>query len=305
MTYSSRLSSPAALLALGLALAVGLLLLPNHWSSAVKGQAAVILRPGQLCVLWLRENGDRVADRVKSHFDTAAKLAQAERNQQDLARENRRLAAELAIARPRVSSPSEIEQSQQRLLAARCVEARVLGEQARAFLGRHRLLDVGWKSGIQPGTLVIDAPPGLIDQGGGRGLQHGQLVLSQGQIWGKIVDVSRSTSTVRTVTEPGYRDLVQLGSRGPQGILEGNGQPFARISLIEVTEPIAVGDPVYAASAKGILPEPLLYGRVVRVERPVGAAHWEIWMEPAVDPQRPDKVAVLRIEFNPTRVAKR
>jgi hypothetical protein len=105
------------------------------------------------------------------------------------------------------------------------------------------------------------------------------------------------------VTEPGYRDLVRLGESGPQGVLEGTGEPLARVRLVEVTEPVAMGDGVYSTAGKGFLPEPLLYGRVVRVERPVGAAHWEIWMEPAADPHQTEEVAVLRVELNRLRVA--
>jgi hypothetical protein len=62
---------------------------------------------------------------------------------------------------------------------------------------------------------------------------------------------------------------------------------------------------VFSAAARGILPDPLLYGRIARLERPTGAAHWEIWMEPAVAESAPETVAVLRAELSPLRVAER
>jgi len=253
----------------------------------------------------LREHGRRIVGRARSHFDTARKLAQAEAERDRLAEENRRLAAELAVAE---SQPSRGKQEPdqghaRRLLNARCVKARVLGQLARTFLGRQHLVDAGSQSGVLPDALVIDAPPGLIDQGGEVGVNAGQLVLDEGRVWGKVVRVGRLTSVVRTLTEPGYRDLVCLGESGPQGILEGTGEPLARVRLVEVTEPVAVGDPVYSTAGKGFLAEPLLCGRIVRLDRPVGAAHWEIWMQPAVDPHRTDEVAVLTIEVDPLRVA--
>lgn len=310
----SRLASPAALLAVGVLLGVGFVLAPASLSDAVKGSVAALLRPGQLGVLSLRERGGRVVALVETHFHTAAQLAEAQRERERLEQANRRLAAELAAAKSRSPDPAHDPTGEEAgpLLRTRCVEARVLGQQARAYLGRHHLLDVGSPAGVEPDALVVDAPPGLIDQGGNAGLEAGQLVLSQGRVWGKVVDVATATSTVRTVTEPGYRDLVQLagpkaGNRhppaGPQGILEGTGEPLARVRLIEVTEPVAVGDLVYTAGDQGLLPQPLLYGRVVRVQRPVGAAHWDIWMEPAVAPGHPEQVAVLRTELNPLRVA--
>jgi len=299
------LGSPAAALALGLALSAALMLAPAGWSAAMKGQVAALVRPGQIGVLGLRGHGSRLVARVESHFGTAAELAEAERQRQRLVQENRRLAAELDVARSRLPRAAQAsgEDSPDPLLSARCVKARVLGQQAQAFLGRHHLVDVGSEAGVEPDALVIDAPPGLIDQGRGAGIEAGQLVLSRGRVWGKVVEVGRSTSVVRAVTEPGYRDLVRLGNSGPQGILEGTGEPLPRIRLVEVTEPVAVGDPVYSMAGKGLLPNPLLVGRIARVERPVGAAHWEIWIEPAVNPNQTDQLAVLGIEINPLRLA--
>ena len=300
------LTSPAAALAVALTLAVAVMLVPRRWNAVMKGHVAAVLRPGQVALLSVRDEGSRIVAGARSHFGTAAQLAEAERERKRLAEENRRLAAELAVARSR--QPSLVQDSHHdsldRLLKARCVNARVLGELARAFLGRHRLLDVGSQVGIQPDAPVVLAPPEIIDQGRDAGLKAGQLVLTGCRVWGKVVQVGPATSVVRTVTEPGYRDLVRLGDSGPQGILEGTGRPLARIRLIEVTEPVAVGDPVYSTAGKGFLPEPLLYGQIVRVERPVGATHWEIWLEPAADPDPVDQVAVLRIEFNPVRLAK-
>jgi hypothetical protein len=78
---------------------------------------------------------------------------------------------------------------------------------------------------------------------------------------------------------------------------------LARVRRVDVTEPVAVGDAVYAASDQGVLPQPLLYGFVVRVQRPVGAAHWEIWMKPALDGE-PESVVVLRAQINPARIGR-
>ena len=344
--------SPAGTLVMGLVLAVVSMLLPAPWTGAIKGRVAAVLRPGQVGVLGLREQGRRIVERARSQFHTARKLAEAEAQRDRLAEENRRLAAELALANrqppgkqlgdwpdfraakmglsPSETQPPRPEQESDAagdcpdfraakmglspsetpdagparpLLNAGWVKARVLGQLARAFLGRRHLLDVGSESGVPPHAVIIEAPPGLIDQGGQVGLKAGQLVLDEGRVWGKVVRVARLTSVVRTVTEPGYRDLVCLGDSGPQGILEGTGEPLARVRLVEVTEPVAVGDLVYSTAGKGLLAEPLLCGRIVRLERPVGAPHWEIWMEPAVDPHRTNEVAVLRIELDPSRVA--
>ena len=309
------LTAPAASLAVGLLLAVCLFAVPVERSSAVKSAAAALLKPCQEWMLVLRQRGRHIADRTKSHFDTADKLSESQLRLQQLEEENCRLSAELETFRSQ--PPGTPENTSARgsdpLFETRAVRARVLGHQARAYLADHHLLDVGDSSGVAPSAMVVDLPPGLIDQGTNRSIEADQIVLSRGRVWGKIVEVGPHTSSVKTATEPGYRDLVRLADSksrpddrgaGPQGILEGCGEPLARIRLVEVTEPVAIGDAVFSAADKGLLPNPMLYGHVVRLERPVGAAHWEIWMQPAVGPDEPSEVVVLKTELNPARVAR-
>ena len=168
-------------------------------------------------------------------------------------------------------------------------------------------------------ALVLGGGKSLLDQGANCRLESEELVLAQGRVWGKIVEVGPQTSTVSTPCEPGFRDLVRLGhvaqasclcglprAGSPcyvQGLLEGTGEPLARVRRVDVTEPVAVGDAVYTASDEGLLPQPLLYGFVVRVQRPVGATHWEIWMKPALDSE-PESVVVLRTRLNPARAGR-
>lgn len=300
-----RLNTPAAALAIGMLVSVVLALLPGRWTGSIRGAAVTLLRPGQTIGLAIRRHGTRATARIRGHFQTAARLAETEDQLQRLKRQNSRLAAELAAAQSRRWDPADNPgDDEDRLLRTRCVPARVLGRQARAFLGRHHLLDVGSREGIQQDALVVDGQ-GLIDRGRDADVRPGQLVLAGRRVWGKIVELGSHASVVRGVTEPGYRDLVGLGdSAGTEGMLEGTGEPLARVRLVAVTEPVSVGDAVYTATGKGLLPVPLLYGRIVRLERPVGAAYWEIWMQPAVA-EEPERVAVLRTEFNPLRVAEK
>ena len=306
----NRLSTPPAMLAMGLAVAVVLAVLPSRATDTLRDAVARALRPGQSAASELREQGSRASDRLKSHFQTASRLVETEQELQRLRRVNHELDAALTAARNQSTErPEHDEDAADTLLRARCVAARVLGRQARTFLGRRGLLDVGSEEHIDPEALVVDLPP-LIDQGsdtklGDAQLGDGQLILADRRIWGKIARTGRNTSTVQTVVEPGYCDLVALGTLdGPQGILEGTGEPLPRIRLVEVTEAVSLGDLVYTVAGKGVFPTPLLYGRIVELKRPVGAAHWEIRMQPAVV-EEPDRVAVVRTELNPVRVAQR
>jgi cell shape-determining protein MreC len=151
----------------------------------------------------------------------------------------------------------------------------------------------------------------VLDAGGDLGLDSGGLVLAGRRVWGRIASVGPYTSVVERVCEPGYRDTVQIGHvedrrlrLGPRGLLVGGGGSQARIELVEASQPVAVDDEVYTAD-DGVLRTPLLYGRIVRLERTSGNPYWQIWMEPAVGAEEPRTVAVLRMELNPGRVASR
>lgn len=307
--WKQRFTQPAALLGAGVLLSIGLMLIPDRWIEPVRGWAQTALRPGQAGVQELRRRGGSILATLKSQSDLATRLGRSEADRERLEKENYRLAAELAESRSRAAG--QANNAPDRLLTSQCVPARTLGQQARAFLTRRHILDAGSQAGVEPDALVIDPRPALLDRGSDAQLRAGQMVISQGRVWGKIAAVGPLTSTVQCVTEAGYRDLVAIGKphadeashTRPQGILEGTGEPLARIRLVEVTQPVTVGDLVYSASATDLTPEPLLYGRVARVERPVGAAHWKIWMEPTISSGRPDRVVVLQAELNPARVA--
>ena len=288
-----HLTTPAAALCVALSIAVVAALLPGRWVTPIRAAAMSVLRPGQIAATGLRHGAKRVSTAVRSHFRTAARLAEAEAEIERLEREHRRIAAQLVAARSQMSDVSERGEDQ--LLQVDCVEARVLGSQARAYLARRRLLSAGSRDGVQPNAWVID-------RGADAEIESGRLVVSGRCVWGKIVEIGPYTSTVQCVSEPGYRDLVQIAG-GPRGILEGTGESLCRIRLVEVTEPVSVGDAVTTTTGRGALPGGLLYGEVVRLERPMGAAHWEIWMRPAVGADEPRRVGVLRIELNPVRVA--
>ncbi len=300
---TAKLASPSGTLGIGLLVAAVLATLPSPATDPLRGAMASLLKPGQTAALAVRRQGELATTWTSSHFQTAARLAEAERELEHLRRDHGRLTAELAAAR---FEPAEAADDQtERLLCARGVPARVLGSQARAFLARRQMLDVGGAAGIQPDALVVSSPV-VIDRGADADVRPDQLVLAGGRVWGKIAQLGSHTSTVRTATEAGYRDLVRLaGRRGPQGVLEGTGDSLARIRQVPVTEPVSLGDPVYTSATEGVLSPPPLYGHVVRLQRPVGAAHWEIWMQPAVTDGGPQRVAVVRLELNPRRLTTR
>ena len=295
-----RLAQPSGTLFVGLAVACTLMALPQSWQISMRDAVTALLRPGQRAALQVRDVTASTSAWLTAHFDVTARLTQAEAELKRLRDENERLAAELAIARAEQASLAATEDDATKetdsLLKAHCIPARVLGRQGRAFLARHHLLDVGTGDGVECEDFVVDRPA-LIDRGQHAPVVAGQLVLAGHRVYGKVVESGKRTSRVCGVCEPGYRDLVAIGSvSGPQGLLEGTGEELAKIRLVEITQPVAVDDLVYTTSGAGVVAVPLVCGRVVRVEQSTGAAHWDIWMEPAVA-TIPQCVAVLSVQL--------
>jgi cell shape-determining protein MreC len=286
-------------------------LLPEDCYAPLRNGLAIALRPGLLVCNRARDRVTAFVHKVQHASTTAERLTTLEEQNRELAAKARQLELALQLAQTEAASlrqqntsgPAETVS----LMATHALQTRVLGSQARNLLAGHAVLDAGASAGLKTGAPVLGEAQ--LDLGADAGVDAGQLVFLGAEVWGQVASVDDWTSTAQHVTQIGYRDLVQLaqanGDRlrlGPQGVLEGTGEPLCRIRMIAITEPVAVGDLVLTDG--GALPSATLcYGRVVRVEQPRGAAHWEIWMQPAIaSPQLHGTVAVLRTELNPERV---
>lgn len=297
MTQSNRISplgtsSRHVLVAVGLALAAGLALLPPGLADKVRVPVAAALLPAERGLAVVRRWGRDAAGGAGDYFADTTAAAKREADNRRFAEENRQLKAALKTAGHQLSLMAQRERPEPALLAARCVPARILGIAAQAYLTRHHLIDAGRSLGVEPGSPVLQPATPLVDRGTNAGVESGDVLLAGSRVWGKIAMTGPYTSTVCPVTEPGYRDLVRLAAPsadghplrfGAKGILEGTGQSLARLRMVETTEPVAEGDLVYSQAAQGFVELPLLCGKVVRVERPPGAGYWEIWVAPAVE----------------------
>ena len=307
-----------------------LLLLPASATSAARWAWQCAIGPARTVVAQACERGVDYASALAATWsdtrDAARLRLEVDRLKRQVAElEARERVALLdqsrgTLATAGAATPATETPSSDPLLRPALIEARVLGPLAQAWLVERRLVDRGSRAGVQDGALVLAPSRPLLDRGRDAELAPDHFVLAGGRVWGRVLRLGQWTSEVRRVTDEGYRDLVTLHSpqqnsrndsnsalaAAPRGILEGGGGPLCRVRLIAADEPVAVGDIVLSASAQGYCDGALVYGEVVRAECPAGANHWDVWVRPALDPEEvPDAVAVLRVEFNPARVASR
>jgi cell shape-determining protein MreC len=304
MLLASRPAQMAAIAVLSLALSV----LPAPRVAALKDAVGRLLAPGQRQASQVREWSVRQIECVKLARASAEQHAAAADELRRLRSRNAEL--EAALARWHATDGSA-PTDDTRLLLAGLVRARVLGRQARAFLERADIIACGGDAGLQRGDLALADEPPVVDQGSGLGLAVDDLALAGRSVWGRLDQVGAHTATIRRVTDRGFRDVVRLAPgvearRGAtaRGMLEGTGDALARVRMVPSTEPVSKGDYVLADAARGAVEAPLIYGRVVRVEREEGKTYWEIWVQPAVGPDVPEFVAIVNLKVNPERTSK-
>ena len=120
----------------------------------------------------------------------------------------------------------------------------------------------------------------------------------------------RLSSTYEPVTHPNYRGRARLAYKTPEGIvfgtggiLAGQGEPLCRLERVNSEVPVSVGDDVYTDTSDGLFPEPMYYGKVVKVNLQPGSPRWEITVKPAASEFDPQTVQILRKLINPVRIA--
>ena len=297
----------AAMLGSGLALGLA----SNRIAAPLRSAWRDALRPG----LEILDTTIAWTDDFRNRFRTGDDASLAEARQQITELLGRLGRAELQLQLAQSDRATDLPAHENSLLAAQTISARVLGKQAQSFLDARAMLDAGRMKGVAERSLVIDdlvtaTDRPVVDQGRDASLRADHLVLAGSRVWGKIAEVGQHTSTIIRVTDSGFRDLVQLVTprdgklrQLARGVLVGKGEPLCKVELVETGAAVTVGDLVFTAD-DGVLEAPLLYGRVARLERKPGAAHWDIWMEPAIPATSPPvRVAVLKLDLNPARLA--
>jgi hypothetical protein len=280
--------------------------LPGRVSVALKDAGRLLLAPGQQVAQstlarlgsWSRAWEDR--------HDAVQELRELRGLVERLKDQNAALEARLRQAAGQADAFSV--QQPASLLSLHAVEARVLGEHAQTFLRGTVVRAAPQQSELTTGSLAVDFGRAVVDQGENALLTAGDLALAGGRIWGKLIEVGPQTGVVCRVDSAGYRGLAQIahptdGVWKPlaRGIVEGSGDGLCRIRMVDATAPVSVGDVVLAAEERGLVDSALIYGRIERAELPPGAAHWQIWMAPAVDAEPPIKLTILQPVVNQAR----
>jgi rod shape-determining protein MreC len=135
-----------------------------------------------------------------------------------------------------------------------------------------------------------------LDKGTTSGIGEGMPVVAAGGLVGIVVEASRSRSSVRLLSDPGYRVGVRFGSAGDIGVAQGKGRgALLAVDLVEPTTVIPKNETVVTSGlAQSEYPPGIPVGRVQSATTPKGALTKRVTVEPLVDLNRLDLVQVLQ-----------
>jgi rod shape-determining protein MreC len=136
-----------------------------------------------------------------------------------------------------------------------------------------------------------------IGRGSNQGVARNMPVTVPAGLVGLVTDVTGSSSSVRTLTEPQSKIGISVRDKGGQGIAVGEiGGKVRVINFIEDL-PVEVGDIVETSSRGGLFPRGLLVGEVIEPAiRNPNDLRIEFVVEPAVDVMTLQEVTLIETQ---------
>ncbi len=132
-----------------------------------------------------------------------------------------------------------------------------------------------------------------LNRGSADGIKADMPLLSPDGVVGRIVEVSRSTSTALLLTDPRSNIDVILQRTRVKGVVEGNGTEGLILKYVRLLEDVQVGDRVVTAGYSGIFPKGLLVGEVRAVEKGEDNFFKYIELQPGTNLEKLEEVLIV------------
>jgi len=145
-------------------------------------------------------------------------------------------------------------------------------------------------------TASIDAAHAelVIDRGQADGITKEQFVLGDNSIIGTVCDVDTLHTKVRLFTDPAAKLETRIAELSITRLMKGEGNNIAKIQLVPTKFKVKKGDPVYVRAKPGLLPAPMIVGRVADCrqddQKPL---LWNITVAPACNLESIESVTVI------------
>ncbi len=289
-----RLATAAVLLA-----TAALVALPKGLSDRARLWAAPVFTPFQDVTEDMLLSIGRQMRTPGASEENLAEALRAERDRREALENALARAAAILDERDRriralVGIRSGLEGMPAALVPARIVSPAVVGGRAGAGLA------AGREQGVQAGAAVVTRP---LDRGSAHGVREGHPVLTAAGLVGVVEAVGPLRSTVRLVTDPETRLMVQVIARrdgrwlaGPVGLARGTPDGLGvEVAHVGREHDVREGDFVVTSpSAESPVPPYLVVGRIVACETTATEPlFYRIRVEPRAAPGQTTEVFVL------------
>ena len=133
-----------------------------------------------------------------------------------------------------------------------------------------------------------------IDKGSSDGIRKDMPVLSAQGLVGKVVQVTPLGSKVLLIVDPGSSVASRLSVSQETGLVQGQGRSDLKMSLVDQSTPVAMGEGVETSSySGGLFPAGIPIGTVSRVATDPATGEKDIGVRPFVDFSKLDVVLVV------------
>lgn len=151
------------------------------------------------------------------------------------------------------------------------VMAKVVG-QSRDVFGHFLTIDKGFQQGISPGLMVVAS---------------GRLLV------GRVVDVQKSISRVRLITDPNSKITAQTAKTKTSGILKGAFGNFLIFDEVNKDDLLLFGDLVLSSGKDGQVAANYVLGKISEIDFTADNLFKKAQVRPLVDFQKLNQVLVV------------
>ncbi|MEE8224763.1 MAG: rod shape-determining protein MreC [candidate division NC10 bacterium] len=133
----------------------------------------------------------------------------------------------------------------------------------------------------------------LIDRGSRYGVERHGAVVAPGGLVGQVVEVGPFSARIQIITDPVSSVGVLLQTSRVTGLLVGAQLGRLRIKYLPILTEVRVGEIVMTSGLGSVYPKGILVGKVVAVDKRIGALFQEATVEPSIDFSRLEEVLVI------------
>lgn len=133
-----------------------------------------------------------------------------------------------------------------------------------------------------------------IGAGKSNGIKEGDVVISEGFLVGKIVNVGDFTSKIKLISDPTSSVAANISNSLVSGVLKGRIGNGLSLEQVPQSEKVTQDDTVVTSGLGGDFPKGIVIGKVEDIQKVSGSIFQTIAIRPMVDLNKLERVMVIK-----------